>query len=164
MSPLSHGPAAVPLTLSSAEREALRRWTRRRTTAPALALRTRIVLACAEPGASNSAVARPLGVSRPTGITWRGHFAVKRLDGLLDKPRPGAPHTITDADVERVMVITVETIPRQATHWSTRLLADARGMRQTAFSRIWRAFALQPHRRDPFTLSQDTLFIEKVRD
>jgi len=164
MSPLSHGPAAVPLTLSSAEREALRRWIRRRTTAQALALRARIVLACAEPGASNTAVARALGVSRPTVITWRGRFAVKRLDGLLDEPRPGAPRTITDADVERVLVTTLETTPRQATHWSTRLLADELGMTQTAISRIWRAVALPPHRSETFTLSRDPLFIEKVRD
>src|SRR6185437_2987268 len=162
MSPLSHGPAAVPLTLSSAEREALRRWIRRRTTAQALALRARIVLACAEPGASNTAVARALGVSRPTVITWRGRFAVKRLDGLLDEPRPGAPRTITDADVERVLVTTLETTPRQATHWSTRLLADERGLSETAIRRSWRARAVPPPRREPVTCSRDPLLLANV--
>lgn len=131
-------------------------------------MRVRIVLACAEPapaiGASNSAVPRALGVSRPTVITWRGRFAIRRLDGLLDGPQPGAPRTITDADVERVLVTTLETTPVKATHWSTRLLADELGMSQTAVSRIWRAFALQPHRWETFKLSKDPLFIEKVRD
>lgn len=161
---MPRGPAAVPLTLSAAEREALRRWTRRRTSAQALALRARIVLACAEPEATNSGVARTLGVSRPTVSTWRGRFAAQRLDGLMDEPRPGAPRTITGADVERVLVTTLETTPAQATPWSTRLLADELGMSQTAVSRIWRAFALAPHRWETFRLSKDPLFIEQVRD
>jgi transposase len=161
---MARGPRPIPLTLTPADREVLERWTRRRTTAQALALRARIVLACAEVGATNSGVARALRVSRPTVLTWRRRFAARGPDGLLDEPRPGAPRTITDADVERVITLTLETPPPDATHWSTRRLAAAAGMSQTAVSRIWRAFALQPHRAEAFKLSTDPLFIEKVRD
>jgi transposase len=161
---MPRGPRPVPLTLTPADREVLERGTRRRTTAQALARRARIVLACAEPGATNSGVARALRVSRPTVLTWRRRFAARGPDGLLDEPRPGAPRTITDADVERVITLTLETPPPDATHWSTRRLAAAAGMSQTAVSRIWRAFALRPHRAETFKLSTDPLFIEKVRD
>jgi transposase len=161
---MARGPRPIPLTLTPADREVLERWTRRRTTAQALARRARIVLACAEPGATNSGVARALRVSRPTVLTWRRRFAARGPDGLLDEPRPGAPRTITDADVERVITLTLETPPPDATHWSTRRLAAAAGMSQTAVSRIWRAFALRPHRAETFKLSTDPLFIEKVRD
>ena len=136
----------------------------RRTTAQALARRARIVLACAEPGATNSGVARALRVSRPTVLIWRRRFAERGPDGLLDEPRPGAPRAITDADVERVITLTLEATPPDATHWSTRSMAKRAGMSQTAVSRIWRAFALQPHRAETFKLSTDPLFIEKVRD
>jgi transposase len=161
---MARGPRPIPLTLTPADREVLERWTRRRTTAQALASRARIVLACAEPGATNSGVARALRVSRPTVLTWRRRFAERGPDGLLDEPRPGAPRTITDADVERVITLTLEATPPDATHWSTRRLAAAAGLSQTAVSRIWRAFALQPHRAETFKLSTDPLFIEKVRD
>ena len=161
---MARGPRPIPLTLTPADREVLERWTRRCTTAQALARRARIVLACAEPGATNSGVARALRVSRPTVLTWRRRFAARGPDGLLDEPRPGAPRTITDADVERVITLTLETPPPDATHWSTRRLAAAAGMSQTAVSRIWRAFALRPHRAETFKLSTDPLFIEKVRD
>ena len=161
---MARGPRPIPLTLTPADREVLERWTRRRTTAQALARRARIVLACAEPGATNSGVARALRVSRPTVLTWRRRFAARGPDGLLDEPRPGAPRTITDADVERVITLTLEATPPDATHWSTRRLAAAAGMSQTAVSRIWRAFALRPHRAETFKLSTDPLFIEKVRD
>lgn len=161
---MARGPRPIPLTLTPADREVLERWTRRRTTAQALARRARIVLACAEPGATNSGVARALRVSRPTVLTWRRRFAARGPDGLLDEPRPGAPRTITDADVERVITLTLEAPPPDATHWSTRRLAAAAGMSQTAVSRIWRAFALRPHRAETFKLSTDPLFIEKVRD
>jgi transposase len=103
-------------------------------------------------------------VTRPTVGKWRARFLSQRLDGLLDEPRPGAPRTITDADVERVLARTLETLPRDATHWSTRAMAQASGLSQSAISRIWRAFGLQPHRTETFKLSQDPLFIEKVRD
>ncbi len=152
-----------PLTLTPDERETLERWSRRPKTAQALAQRARIVLACAT-GAPNGAVADRLEVTRQTVGRWRRRFVQQRLDGLLDEPRPGAPRRITDAQVERVITVTLEQTPRHATHWSTRSLAQACGLSQTAVSRIWRAFALQPHRTETFKLSKDPLFIEKVRD
>jgi len=151
------------LTLSAEERETLQGWAQRRKTAQALALRARIVLACAE-GKNNTAVSAALRVCKQTVGKWRGRFVAQRLEGLLDEPRPGAPRRIGDAEVERVLTLTLESMPSNATHWSTRLLARRCGMSQTAISRIWRAFALQPHRSETFKLSRDPLFIEKVRD
>jgi transposase len=149
--------------LSSEERESLERWARRPKTAQALALRARIILSCAE-GRSNTAVADELEITQATVGKWRQRFLDQRLDGLLDEPRPGAPRSISDADVERVITLTLETTPEDATHWSTRSMAARSGMSQSAVSRIWRAFALQPHRSETFKLSKDPLFIEKVRD
>jgi len=157
------GSPLAELVLTSEERETLQRWSRRPTTAQALALRCRVVLACAE-GDSNSAVAARLGVTRSTVRKWRDRFVALRLDGLHDEPRPGAPRTIGDDDVERVIVKTLEELPADATHWSTRSMAAATGMSQTAVSRIWRAFGLKPHLIDEFKLSPDPLFIDKVRD
>jgi transposase len=158
-------PHAVAIALSAADRATLEGWTRRRKTAQALAARARIVLACAAaPGATNSGVARALGISRPTVALWRRRFAARGPDGLLDEPRPGAPRRITDAQVERAVVTTLESVPPNATHWSTRGLAAATGLSQTAVVRIWRAFALQPHRTEGFKLSRDPLFVDKVRD
>jgi len=157
-------PHAVPIVVSEADRATLEGWTRRRKTAQALATRARIVLACAEPGATNGAVAAALGVSRPTVALWRRRFAERGPDGLLDEPRPGAPRRITDEQVERAVTTTLEASPPDATHWSTRSLARATGLSQTAVCRIWRAFALKPHRAETFKLSQDPLFVEKVRD
>lgn len=151
------------LVLTPEERTTLDRWMKRRTTAQALAQRARIVLACAS-GATNSAVAQAERVTRPTVGRWRQRFVDQRCDGLLDEPRPGAPRTITDAEVERVVTLTLESTPRDATHWSTRSLAKHCGMSQTAIARIWKAFALQPHRTETFKLSKDPLFVEKVRD
>jgi transposase len=151
------------LVLSLEERENLERWSRRPQTAQALALRARIVLACAG-GKSNTVVAGELNVTNATVGKWRQRFVEQRLDGLLDEPRPGAPRSISDADVERVVTLTLETTPTDATHWSTRSMAARSGMSQSAVSRIWRAFALQPHRSETFKLSKDPLFIEKVRD
>jgi transposase len=151
------------LALSADERETLERWARRHTTSQALALRCRIVLACAE-GDSNTGVAQRLGVARSTVIKWRGRFVALRLDGLHDEPRPGGPRTIGDDDVERVIVKTLEETPPDATHWSTRSMATATGMSQSAISRVWRAFGLKPHLVDSFKLSPDPLFIDKVRD
>ena len=152
-----------PLSIGPDERTVLERWTRRPTTAQALAQRARLILACAE-GKTNTVVAQELGVTKQMVGKWRARFCERRVDGLLDEPRPGAPRTITDADVERILALTLESTPRDATHWSTRSMAKRAGMTQSAVSRIWRAFALQPHRTETFKLSKDPLFIEKVRD
>jgi transposase len=158
-------PTAVPIVLTNDEREQLQAWARRPTSAQALALRSRVVLACAEhPEQANGQIAGTLAVSRPTVTKWRNRFAADRLEGLLDEPRPGRPRTIADADVEKVIATTLETTPKDATHWSTRSLAAEVGLSQTAISRIWRAFGLQPHRQDTWKLSKDPQFIDKVRD
>jgi transposase len=151
------------LVLSDEEREQLVAWSRRRTSAQALAERSRIVLAAAE-GLKNTEIAARLGIQRGTAAKWRSRFAEQRLEGLLDEPRPGRPRTVTDAQVEEVIVRTLETMPKDATHWSTRSLAAELGMSQSAVSRIWRAFGLQPHRRETWKLSRDPQFIAKVRD
>ena len=145
------------------QREELERWLRRPTTGQALAMRARIVLASAG-GESDVAVAARLGTTRETVGKWRRRFIQKGCDGLLDEPRPGAPRTVGDADVERVVTMTLESMPRGATQWSTRSMAKACGMSSATVSRIWRAFGLQPHRAETFKLSTDPLFIEKVRD
>jgi len=155
---MSRGRPKSKLVLSPPEWSRLEGFARRRTTAQALALRARIVLGCAK-GLQNQEVARKLGTTPQTVSKWRGRFAEQRLDGLLDAPRPGTPRTITDADVERVITKTLEETPRGATHWSTRSMAKATGMTQTAISRIWRAFSLQPHRVETFKLSKDPLFV-----
>lgn len=157
------GRPVPPVTLTDEERLTLERWLRRPKTAQALAMRARIVLASAD-GVPIKAIAERLNTSRVTVGKWRTRFLEKRLDGLLDEPRPGAPRSITDEDVERVVTMTLESTPRDATHWSTRSMAAASGMSQSAVSRIWRAFALQPHRVETFKLSKDPMFIEKVRD
>ena len=161
---MSRGPKAVALELTEAERTELRRLLRRRGVGQALAQRIQIVLACAEPGATNLDVAEALGVSRQTVATWRRRFAEHRLDGLTDAPRSGAPRSINDAAVERLVALTLEEAPRNATHWSTRAMARRSGLSQTAVSRIWRAFGLRPHRAETFKLSSDPAFVEKVRD
>lgn len=157
-------PHAVPITLSTEERDVLLGWARRPKTAQALALRARIVLAASEPERTNTGIAQELGITTMTVAKWRGRFATRRLEGLHDEPRPGAPRTITDAHVEQVITTTLESTPAEATHWSTRLLASRLGMSQSAVSRIWRAFGLHPHRSEAFKLSRDPLFIDKVRD
>jgi transposase len=161
--PRRPGPKLPALALTNDERATLQRWARRRKSSQALALRCRIVLACAQ-GHSNQAVADRLGSSKPTVTKWRSRFVTRRLEGLADEPRPGAARTITDEQVERVLVATLETTPTDATHWSTRGLARQLGMSQSAISRIWRAFGLKPHLVDTFKLSTDPQFIDKVRD
>jgi transposase len=152
------------LVLTEDERQTLERWARRRTSAQALALRSRIVLACAE-GATNKAVAQQLGIWPQTVTKWRGRFVADRLEGLADEDRPGRPRTIADQQVEDVIVRTLEQAPpNQDTHWSTRSMAKTTGMSQTAISRIWRAFGLKPHLEDSWKLSADPQFIDKVRD
>lgn len=160
---MKRGRPIPPLVLSDQQREMLLGWTRRRTSAQALAFRARLVLACAS-GLSNTEVARQMHCSLPTVGKWRSRFVRAGLDGLLDEPRPGQPRKITDRHIEAVITRTLESKPANATHWSTRAMAQATGLNQTAISRIWRAFALQPHRSETFKLSRDPLFIEKVRD
>ncbi len=156
-------PKAVEIALSEAEREQLESWARRRKSAQALAQRSRIVLAAAT-GKPNTEIAAELGVGRPMVTKWRSRFAEGRLDALVDEPRPGRPRTISDAQVEEVIVKTLEATPKDATHWSTRSMAAEVGLSQSAVSRIWRAFGLQPHRSETWKLSKDPLFVEKVRD
>jgi transposase len=151
------------LILTSEERETLERWARRPKSAQALAQRAWMVLVCAQ-GKSNTVVAAELGWGAHTVGKWRARFVARRLDGLLDEPRPGAPRQMSDTPVERVVTLTRESTPENATPWSTRLRARRCGMSQSAVSRIGRAFALQPHRSETFKLSRDPLFIEKVRD
>jgi transposase len=151
------------LVLTEDEHEQLTALTLRRKTAQALALRARIVLACAE-GIDNKVVSSRQRVTPQTVSKWRARFVEHRLDGLLDAPRPGAPRTIDDSRVDAVITKTLESVPDAATHWSTRTMAREAGLSQTAVSRIWRAFGLQPHRQETFKLSSDPLFVEKVRD
>lgn len=157
------GRPKVEIVLNESEREQLEAWTRRRKTAQALASRSRIILECAT-GVDSKAVAQRLSVSQQMVSKWRNRFALSRLDGLLDAPRSGAPRTIDDVRVDAVIARTLETVPRNATHWSTRSMACEMGLSQTAVSRIWRAFGLQPHRQETFKLSTDPLFVDKVRD
>ena len=153
----------VPIELSDAERAQLESWTRRRTSAQALALRSRIVLLAAE-GHNHREIARELGIDRNTVAKWRSRFVEHRRDGLTDEPRPGRPRMITDEQVEEVIVKTLETTPKDATHWSTRSMAAEVGLTQSAVLRIWKAFGLQPHRQETWKLSKDPLFIDNVRD
>ncbi len=152
-----------PLVLSEDERLVLQGWAKRRTTAQGLAKRARIVLACAD-GLSNTAVAARLDTDRGTARRWRTRFLQRRLDGLSDEPRPGAPRIITDAQVEEVVVRTLEEVPQGATHWSKRELARRVGISPTSVLRIWRAFGLQPWRTQDFKISPDPLLIDKIRD
>jgi transposase len=157
------GRPKAELVLTGDERATLVRWSRRRKSSQALALRSRIVLACAA-GASNSDVATELGVSRPTVGKWRSRFIERRLQGLVDEERPGAPRKITDEQVEQVVVDTLEKTPRDATHWSRSSMARNSGLSRSTVGRIWKAFRLKPHLSETFKLSSDPLFIEKVRD
>jgi transposase len=153
----------VEVVLSGVERETLERWARRPKSSQALAHRCRVVLAAAE-GRSSKEIAAELGGNANTVGAWRSRFAQRDLDGLHDKPRPGKPRTIPDADVERVLVKTLEEQPTNATLWETRSMAQATGMSQSAVSRIWRAFGLEPHRTEAFKLSPDPQFVDRVRD
>ena len=156
-------PVAAPVVLTDGERAQLEAWARRPRTAQFLAMRARIVLAAAD-GLGNTAIAAKLGIALSSARKWRSRFLALRLDGLVDEPRPGRPRTVTDEQVEAVITRTLESAPANATHWSTRSLAAELGLSQSAVSRIWRAFGLQPHRQDSWKLSRDPLFIDKVRD
>ena len=154
---------AVAIELSDEERVELERRVRRRKSSHGAARRARIVLLAAA-GLSNSAIAEKMGVSRLTVGTWRRRFADKRVGGLDDEPRPGAPRKIGDDKIAEVVTRTLETVPDDATHWSRRSMARATGLSATTVHRIWGAFGLQPHRVETFKLSSDPLFIDKVRD
>ena len=157
-------PKLASLELTDDERRALEAWTRRRKTAQSLALRSRIVLACAD-GASNHAVAAELGISRDTVAKWRSRFLASRLEGLTDEPRPGRPRTVSDEKVEQVVTAALEQPPPGGdTHWSTRSMAKTAGVSQSTVSRIWRTFGLKPHVVQTWKLSTDPQFIDKVRD
>jgi len=155
--------SAIRIELTDDERAELLRLTRRRKSGQALATRARIVLAAAD-GLNNAEICTKLGICRPTVQTWRRRFAERRLEGLDDEPRSGTPRTISDERVHEVVTRTLETKPKDATHWSTRSLAEELGLSQSTVSRIWRAFNLQPHRAETFKLSTDPLFVDKVRD
>ncbi|MGR4867227.1 IS630 family transposase, partial [Caulobacter sp. LARHSG274] len=149
--------------LEEAERAELASLASRRSTAQALALRARIILACAE-GGQNKAIAERMGLDRETVGKWRRRFMAQRLEGLRDEPRSGTPRTIEDARIEAVIVRTLESLPPDATHWSSRSMAKASGVSISSVQRIWRAFGLQPHRLETFKLSTDPDFVAKVRD
>ena len=151
------------LVLTDDETQTLTTWATRPKSNQRLALRAKIVLACAR-GLDNKAVADELRICADTVGAWRKRFVQRRLDGLADEPRPGAPRKIDDADIERIVTRTLETKPKAATHWSTRGMAQAEGLSQSSIGRIWRAFGLKPHRTESFKLSTDPYFIEKVRD
>jgi transposase len=157
------GRPTKPLNLTPEEKAKLAMLARRPKSAQAIAMRARIVLGCSD-GRSNAEVAKRLRITGATVCKWRERFRVDRLEGLLDEPRPGAPRSITDAQVEEVVTKTLESMPLNSTHWSTRLMAQKTGLSQTAIVRIWRAFGLQPHRVENFKFSKDPQFVEKVRD
>ncbi len=157
------GRPKAPLVVGDEQRATLEGWARRRKSANGLAQRARMVL-LSESGLSNLAVAERVGVSPQTVGKWRRRFIEQGVAGLLDEPRPGAPRTVTDADIERVIVATLEQTPPDATHWSTRQMAAHTGLSASTVGRIWAAFSLQPHRVETWKLSKDPLFIDKVRD
>ncbi|NQW71131.1 MAG: IS630 family transposase [Actinobacteria bacterium] len=157
------GRPKTELIVSDEEREQLLRWSRRAKSAQALALRSRIVLGCGD-GLDNPVVAGLVGCSTNTVSKWRARFALDRLDGLVDEPRLGRPPTITAEQVEEVVVATLESTPKNATHWSRAKMADRSGLSKSTIGRIWKAFDLTPHREDGFKLSNDPQFVEKVYD
>ena len=157
------GRSAVRIELAQGEQAELQARVRRRKTARGDAVRASIVLLAAE-GMTNLAIAERLGTTRITVANWRNRFAERRLDGLSDEPRPGAPRTIGDDKIAAVVTATLESAPRAATHWSTRSMAKASGLSVTTVHRIWRAFSLRPHQSETFKLSTDPLFVDKVRD
>lgn len=157
------GRPVAEVVLTDDERQTLQRWARRAKSSQALAQRCRIVLGCAT-GKSNREVAAELGIWPQTVGKWRNRFVARRLEGLVDEPRPGAPRKVTDEQVEAVLVATLERQPAGATHWSRTSMATESGLSPSTVGRIWRAFGLQPHRVDEFKISNDPQFVDKVRD
>jgi transposase len=151
------------LILTADEQERLQSLAHRARSQPVLARRARVILASAQ-GLANKIVARRVRCSPGMVNKWRSRFLQSRLEGLYDEPRPGAPRQVSDAQVEQVVIRTLESTPPAQTHWSTRGLAEAMGLSRMTVSRIWQAFGLQPHRTETFKLSPDPLLIEKVRD
>ena len=160
---MQRGRPKAPLLVPEEDRSQLLRWSKRPKSSNGLARRADIVLRCAD-GLSNSSVAAQLRITQQTVGKWRSRYIERGLAGLLDEPRPGAPRRITDDQVEAVVVKTLESTPRDATHWSTREMAKASGLSDTSVLRIWHAFGLQPHRAETFKLSNDPQLVEKVRD
>ena len=158
------GRPTIEIDLSANETKTLGRWAQRHSSSQALALRCKIVLACAEGAKTHTEIAQALGCNRVTVSKWRHRFAAERLDGLVDAPRPGAERTVGDDVVEAVVVDTLETAPKDATHWSTRGLAAKHGISHQTVAEIWRAFGLKPWRQDSFKVSPDPHLIEKIRD
>ncbi len=158
------GRPTVEITLTGTERGQLESWARRHSSAQSLALRCRIILACADPELSRQEIADRVGCNPATVTKWRNRFAQQRLDGLVDEPRPGATRTIGDDIVEQVVIDTLESAPRDATHWSTRSLAAKHGISHQTVSEIWRAFGLKPWRQDEFKISPDPQLVDKIRD
>ena len=160
---MARGRRRREIVLSESEAAELNRLVRKRTVERSIAVRSQVVLLCAE-GLADNEVAVRLNVCPRTVWLWRKRFLDQGLEGLSDAPRPGGPRSISDEDVERVIKLTLETKPEDATHWSTRLMAKRSGMSQSAICRIWRAFSLKPHRVESFKISSDPFFVEKVRD
>jgi transposase len=157
------GRPLTPLLLVAGDRAQLVAWSKRPKTAQALAMRSRIVLLAAD-GLSNTAIASRLHTMQHTVGKWRRRYLESGLDGLVDEPRPGTSNKLSDQDVERVLALTLESAPADATHWSTRSMAKRAGLSRASIHRIWQAFSLAPHRSETFKLSKDPLFIDKVRD
>lgn len=160
---MPRGRPRAPMTVTDSQREVLEEYVRRPTTTQRKALRARVILLSSS-GLTNTEVADSLGINNSTVSKWRNRFIEQGVEGLVDAPRSGTPRKITDEDIETVVVKTLEEVPKDATHWSTRRMAEAVGMSQSTIARIWRAFGLKPHLVETYKLSSDPFFVEKVRD